>query len=128
MAFHIFLKAIHENKPIPLFGDGKQTRDFTYIDDIIDANVHSIEKGKAGEIYNVGGGNRREMKAIFPILEKITGKKVLIQHSDRQQGDVFHTYADINKAKKDFDFSPKVPLEEGLSREWEWIQKLYFDN
>ncbi|MFC2167153.1 NAD-dependent epimerase/dehydratase family protein, partial [Acidobacteriota bacterium] len=125
MAFHIFLKSIHENKPIPLYGDGKQTRDFTYIDDIIDANVLSMDKGKAGEIYNVGGGNQREMNAIFPVLENITGKKVLIQHFDQQRGDVFHTYADIDKAKKDLEFSPKIPLEEGLNHEWEWIQKLY---
>ncbi len=125
MAFHIFFKAIENNTPIPLYGDGKQTRDFTYIDDIVDANVHALDKGKAGEIYNIGGGNRKEMKTIFPILEKITGKEVLLQHFDRQRGDVFHTYADINKAKKVLDFSPQIPLEEGLSREWEWIQKLY---
>ncbi len=125
MAFHIFFKAIENNTPIPLYGDGKQTRDFTYIDDIVDANVHALDKGKAGEIYNIGGGNRKEMKTIFPILEKITGKEVLLQHFDRQRGDVFHTYADINKAKKVLDFSPQIPLEEGLSREWEWIRKLY---
>ncbi|MCJ7581555.1 MAG: NAD-dependent epimerase/dehydratase family protein, partial [Candidatus Aminicenantes bacterium] len=118
-------KSMNENKPIPLYGDGKQTRDFTYIDDIIDANVHSMDQGQAGEVYNVGGGNRKEMKAIFPILEKITGKKVLLQHFDRQKGDVFHTYAGINKAKKDLDFHPQIPLEEGLTQEWEWIQKLY---
>ncbi|MCJ7582184.1 MAG: NAD-dependent epimerase/dehydratase family protein, partial [Candidatus Aminicenantes bacterium] len=118
MAFHIFLKSMNENKPIPLYGDGKQTRDFTYIDDIIDANVHSMDQGQAGEVYNVGGGNRKEMKAIFPILEKITGKKVLLQHFDQQKGDVFHTYAGINKAKKDLDFHPQIPLEEGLTQEW----------
>jgi UDP-glucose 4-epimerase len=127
MAFHIFLKAINENKPIPLYGDGKQTRDFTYIDDIVNANIHSLEKGQAGEIYNVGGGNRLEMNAIFPMLEKITEKKVTFQHFDRQRGDVFHTYADIDKAKEDLGFSPEIPLEEGLSHEWEWIRKLYPD-
>lgn len=125
MAFHIFFKAMNENLPIPLFGDGKQTRDFTYIDDIVDANVKSLEKGKAGEIYNVGGGNRMEMKKIFPLLEKITGRKVLLKQENRQKGDVFHTYADINKAKEDLDFSPKISLQEGLRREWEWIQNLY---
>ncbi len=125
MAFHEFFKAIKKNLPVPLFGDGKQTRDFTYIDDIVDANIQSLEKGKAGEIYNVGGGIRKEMKEIFPLLEKITGRKVLLQHEDRQRGDVLHTYADINKAKKDLDFSPKITLEEGLNREWEWIQNLY---
>lgn len=125
MAFHIFLKAMSENKPIPLYGDGKQTRDFTYIDDIVDANIFSLDKGQSGGIYNVGGGNRKEMNTIFPLLEKISGKKVLIQHTDRQRGDVFHTYADISKAEKVLDFSPQIPLEMGLSREWDWIRKLY---
>ena len=71
MAFHKFFKAIEMDTPIHLYGDGKQTRDFTYIDDIVDANVHSIDKGKAGEIYNIGGGSRKEMDTIFPVLEKI---------------------------------------------------------
>ena len=128
MAFHIFFKTIIENKPIPLYSDGKQTRDFTFIDDIVDANVLSLDKGKAGEIYNIGGGQQKEMTEIFPLLEKITGKKVHIQHFDSQRGDVVHTYADINKAKKDLDFSPQILLEEGLNREWDWIQKLYVRN
>ena len=125
MAFHKFFKALLENSSIPLFGDGKQTRDFTYIDDIVEANIQSLEKGNPGEVYNVGGGNRKQIIDIFPILEKISGKEVRLKREDRQKGDVVHTFADINRAKEDLNFSPKVLLDEGLSREWEWIQILY---
>ena len=62
MAFHKFFKNIAEGKQISVYGDGKQTRDFTYIDDIINANFASINKGKAGEIYNIGGGNRKKIE------------------------------------------------------------------
>ena len=125
MAFHKFMKAIVEDSPLSVFGDGAQTRDFTYIDDIIEANFSSLEKGKAGQIYNIGGGNRRELKAIFPLLEKICGKKIKYRWEERQKGDVFHTYADIQKAHDDLGYSPETPLEDGLKKQWEWIQNLY---
>jgi nucleoside-diphosphate-sugar epimerase len=125
MAFHKFMKAIVENAPISVFGDGQQTRDFTYVDDIVEANYRSLEKATTGNVYNLGGGNRRELKTIFPVLEKITGKKVNLRWEERQKGDVFHTLADIQKAKTDLGYSPQTPIEEGLKREWEWIQRLY---
>jgi len=125
MAFHRFLKAMWEDKPLPLFGDGLQTRDFTYIDDIIKANLLALDRGKDGEVYNIGGGNRKKLKDLFPLLERITGKKIQLQNRGEQKGDVSHTYADISKAKKDLDYSPAVPLEEGLQRQWEWIENLY---
>lgn len=125
MAFHKFFKSIAEDTPLSVFGDGLQTRDFTYVDDIVDANFLSLERGKAGETYNIGGGNRKILRDIFPLLEKITGKKLHIQWKKSQKGDVFHTFADIQKAKKDLGFSPRTPLEEGLDREWEWIKGLY---
>jgi len=125
MAFHRFFKAIINDKQIPVFGNGKQTRDFTYIDDIIKATFSSIVKGRIGEIYNIAGGNRRKLEDIFPIIEKITLKNIQIKLEREQKGDVSHTYADIGKAKKDLNFSPQTPLTEGLQEEWSWIQKLY---
>ncbi|MBC8359752.1 MAG: GDP-mannose 4,6-dehydratase [Candidatus Aminicenantes bacterium] len=126
MAFHKFFKNIAEGKQISVYGDGKQTRDFTYIDDIINANFASINKGKAGEIYNIGGGNRKKIEDIFPILEKICQKKIKISKEKKQKGDVPHTYANIKKAQKDLDYTPQVQLQDGLNEEWKWIQKLYF--
>jgi len=123
MAFHRFFKAILLNKPITIYGDGKQTRDFTYVDDIIEANIISLSKGKEGEIYNIGGGNQLTLKNIFSFLEQICQKKIKLQFEKKQKGDVLHTFANIKKAYVDLDYSPKVSLKEGLQKEWNWIQR-----
>jgi UDP-glucose 4-epimerase len=125
MAFHVFFKAIAKDKQIPVYGDGNQTRDFTYIDDIIDANFSSLKKGKAGEIYNIGGGTRKKLKDIFPLLENICQKKVRILRKETQKGDMSHTFADIEKAQKDLCYSPQIKLQDGLKEEWLWTKKLY---
>jgi len=122
MAFHKFFKSISENREITVFGDGQQTRDFTYIDDIIKANLSSIENGKAGETYNLGGGTQRKLIDIIPVLEEISRKKVKIRYVAGQKGDVRHTFADIQKAKDDLKYTPEITLEEGLGLEWEWIK------
>lgn len=125
MAFHKFFKAIAEGKSISIYGDGKQTRDFTYIDDIIEAFFLSMTKGKNGEIYNVGGGNRKILEDILPLLERITQKKIEINREKNQKGDVLHTFAKIEKAKMDLGFSPQTQIEEGLREEWLWLKNLY---
>jgi len=123
MAFHRFFKAILLNKPITIYGDGKQTRDFTYVDDIIEANIISLSKGKEGEIYNIGGGNQLTLKTVFSLLEQISQKKIQLQFEKKQKGDVLHTFANIKKAYVDLNYSPKVSLKEGLQKEWNWIQR-----
>lgn len=125
MAFHKFFRTIGENKHISIFGDGKQTRDFTYIDDVIEANFAALERGKKGEIYNIGGGNRKKLEDIFPIFEKICQKKIKIKFKERQKGDVPHTFAKIDKARKDLDYSPRIKLYDGLKEEWIWVQSLH---
>jgi nucleoside-diphosphate-sugar epimerase len=111
MAFHRFLNIIGEDKEIKIYGDGQQTRDFTYIDDIIRANVSSITNGKPGETYNIGGGAQIKLIEVIPILEKICKKKIKIKSGEGQKGDVRHTFADIQKARDDLKYSPRVPLE-----------------
>ena len=125
MAFHKFYKAMSENREIIVFGDGKQTRDFTYIDDIIEANIASLEKAKIGEVYNIGGGHQEKLEDVFPIMEKISQKKIMIKKSERQKGDVPHTFALIEKARSDLNYSPQTPLLDGLKEEWIWLQRLY---
>jgi len=125
MAFHIFFKAIAKDKQIPVYGDGNQTRDFTYIDDVIDANFSSLKKGKVGEIYNIGGGTRKKLNDIFPLLENICQKKVRIVRKETQKGDMSHTFANIEKARKDLNYSPQIKLQDGLKEEWLWTKKLY---
>jgi nucleoside-diphosphate-sugar epimerase len=125
MAFHKFFTSILKGEEITVYGDGQQTRDFTFIDDIIWANMSSIENGRAGETYNLGGGNRVKLKDIIPILEEICQKPVKIRYGQGQKGDVRHTFADIQKAKNDLKYSPKSPLVQGLKSQWDWIRALH---
>ena len=125
MAFHKFFRHVVEEKSIPVYGDGKQTRDFTYIDDVIAACYSCIDHGLPGEIYNVGGGNRQKLEDLFPLFEEVCQKKVQIQWEKSQKGDVPHTQADIQKAKHDLGYNPDTDIRTGLCREWEWIRELY---
>lgn len=125
MAFHKFFKTIAEGEQISIFGDGKQTRDFTFIDDIIEANFASLENGKPGETYNIGGGTRKKLEDIIPIIEKICDKKAEINWEEKQKGDVLHTFANIEKARKDLNYSPETQIEDGLKEEWTWLRLLY---
>lgn len=125
MAFHKFFRSIAEGKPATIFGDGKQTRDFTYIDDIIEACLAALERGRPGETYNVGGGHQEMLVETFPLLEEICSKKINILWAEKQKGDVSETLADITKARRELDYSPRTALREGLREEWDWIQKLY---
>lgn len=125
MAFHKFFRSAAENKPVSVYGSGDQTRDFTYIDDIVEASLAAMDKGKPGEVYNIGGGHNRKIKDIFPLLNEVTGKKIEINHIEKQKGDVAHTSADISKAKTDLGYNPQTPLAEGLREEWIWVRHLY---
>ena len=125
MAFHKFFRAICLDSTITVFGDGLQTRDFTYIDDIVDANLAALTRGHTGEVYNVGGGHRRVLKELFPLFEEISGQKVRVQWDETQKGDVPHTSADIAKAARDLAYAPRTPLEEGLKKEWDWVKNVY---
>ncbi len=125
MAFHKFFKALAQDQPITVFGNGEQTRDFTYIDDIIDANLAALTHGRPGEVYNVGGGHRRILKDLFPIFENVSGRTLRLEWQNPQKGDVLHTSADIEKAARDLGYAPRTTLEDGLEEEWKWIKKVY---
>jgi UDP-glucose 4-epimerase len=125
MAFHKFFQAIAEDRPLVVFGDGEQTRDFTYVDDIVEANLSASRQGHPGEVYNVGGGHRERLNDLFPILEETCGKRVEVIRKERQKGDVDHTFADIQKAGLDLGYAPRTVLKDGLREEWEWIKSLY---
>lgn len=126
MAFHKFLKNITENKPIDVYGDGNQTRDFTFISDIVNATFSAaFSAGSEGKVFNLGGGCRIKLKEVLAIMEKANGSKIKVNFSGEQKGDVKHTYADTSKAKKILNFNPVVSVEEGISREMEWIKSFY---
>jgi UDP-glucose 4-epimerase len=125
MAFHRFFRSILEGKEIEIFGDGNQTRDFTYVDDIVKATFSAWQKGISGEVYNLGGGENISLLNLLRIIENVTGKKLKISFREREKGDAPHTWADYSKAKKDLEYTPSVKLELGLKNQWEWTKKIY---
>ncbi|MEO5760861.1 MAG: NAD-dependent epimerase/dehydratase family protein [Vicinamibacteria bacterium] len=121
MAFHRFLKAVRDGQPITLYGDGEQTRDFTYVSDLIDVLQASVVQGRPGLVYNVGGGQRISVLKVLETIATVTGRAVKIDKQAGQKGDMRDTLADTALAAADLGFIPKTPLATGLKAEWEWI-------
>lgn len=118
MAFHKFIEATLDGKSIPVFGDGEQTRDFTFIDDIVQANVDA-GFGKAEGVFNVGGGSRVTLNEVLKVIGDLAGT-VRIDRRPNEAGDVTHTWADVSAAQNAFGYAPRVPLREGLGRQVAW--------
>jgi nucleoside-diphosphate-sugar epimerase len=127
MAFHKFFVAVRNGRPVTVYGNGRQTRDFTFVDDIIDANLAALERGRTGEVYNVGGGHREPLNRVLPAIGRICGRPLKVERVEKQKGDVRDTFAGIAKARRELGFAPRTDLEDGLRREWEYIQELYAD-
>jgi UDP-glucose 4-epimerase len=121
MAFHRFLRAARAGQPIRVFGDGEQTRDFTFVSDIVAATRAAADSGRPGGVYNVGGGERISLNAVLELVGRVTGRKLDLVREEAQKGDMRDTFADTTAARRDLGFRSTVGLEEGLGREWEWI-------
>jgi nucleoside-diphosphate-sugar epimerase len=122
MAFHKFLRAARDGTPVRLYGDGGQTRDFTFVADIVSATRAAADSGRPGCVYNVGGGERIAMSEVLQRIEKVTGRRLEIVREEAQKGDMRDTFADTRAAQRDLGFRSTVPLDEGLAREWEWMR------
>jgi nucleoside-diphosphate-sugar epimerase len=126
MAFHKFFQSILQDEAIPIYGDGQQTREFTFVSDIIAANLAAATAPQAvGEIFNIGGGSRVVLAEVLNTIEEIVGKPIKKNHIEKAMGDARHTGADVSKAKKILGYQPQVSLREGLTQEWEWVKSLY---
>jgi UDP-glucose 4-epimerase len=123
MGFHRFLRAVLENKPIALYGDGEQTRDFTFVDDAVSATVAAATKGVPGRVYNIGGGSRVSINEVLEMIGRISGRTPLVAAESVQKGDMRHTYADTTRARTDLGFAPTVDLERGLAAEYKWLNE-----
>lgn len=120
MAFHRFIRAALEDTPIALYGDGEQSRDFTFVADIVAANVAAAESDVAGAVFNIGGGSRTTVNEVLATIAGIVGREVRVERHDVQRGDVRHTSADMSAAQRLLGFAPRVPLAEGLRAQVEW--------
>lgn len=122
MAIHYFTRCIEEGKKVTIFGNGKSSRDYTYIEDIIQGIIASIQVESSFDIFNLGGSEPIALNDLIYVIEKKLGKTARKVYLGNQQGDVEHTYADITKAKNQLGYNPKVRLEEGIERFIHWYR------
>jgi UDP-glucose 4-epimerase len=122
MGFHRFLRAAIVDQPITLFGDGEQTRDFTFVDDAAAATMAAATRGVPGRVYNIGGGSRVSINQVLDMIGRVTGRPPRVATDHAQKGDMRHTYADTALAQTDLGFSPTIDLERGLAAEYGWLK------
>ncbi len=125
MAFYKFIKSAINGKPIIIYGDGRQSRDFTYVSDVVAANILAMQKDTEDTIFNIGGGNYVTVNETIELLGKLLKLPVNVKYKEKEKGDVRDTSADINRAKRELGFNPKYDLNYGLEKELEWIKKIY---
>lgn len=126
MAFRKFLEAARQGRPWIVYGDGAQTRDFTYVTDAVRANLLAADDPSACGVYNIGGGARIALTEALELLRACAlrhgvARSIEIRHEDRVEGDVRHTYADGTRARDAIGFEPRVALAEGLDAEAAWV-------
>ncbi len=121
MAFNRFIKAALAGAPITLYGDGEQTRDFTYVDDAVAATIAAGDRGVPGRAYNIGGGSRVTVNQVLDIIGRVAGKPLDVRREPAQKGDMRDTYADTTLARADLGFKPRVSLEQGIEAEYRWL-------
>jgi len=124
MGFHKFLRATLLDQPITVYGDGEQTRDFTFVHDAVAANIAAATRGIPGRVYNIGGGSRVSINEVLDMIARVSGRRPNITMDPAQKGDMRHTYADTSLARADLGFVPKVGLEEGLAAEHAWLAEI----
>jgi UDP-glucose 4-epimerase len=125
MAFHRFCRAMLRGEPIVVYGDGTQSRDFTFIADAIEANVRAWTRSAAQGVYNVGGGSQVEVREAIALLERFLGVAAQVRFEPRPPGDPLRTRADAERIRADLEFVPATPIEHGLAAEAEWARGLY---
>ena len=122
----LFVKAIMENKSPTIHGDGLQSRDFTYVDNAVQANIKALfakQKEALNEVYNIAVGERTTVIELFETLKEVVGSQLQAKFGPERQGDVKHSLADISKARNYLGYSPNVSVKEGLHIAFQWYLK-----
>jgi len=119
-----FIHALLHGYPPTIYGDGEQSRDFTFIENVVHANLLAMEMEHAsGEVLNIACGNQTSLNQLLNFLQDLIGKKVLPRHEEPRKGDVRHSLADIHKATKILNYKPQIDIQEGLRRTVEYYRK-----
>lgn len=125
MAFHRFIRALRAGRPVPLLGDGRQTRDFTFVADAVDATCRAAGADLApGEVLNVAGGARVELREAVALLGELLGRTPQLATDPPPPGEMPHTYADVARARRLLGWTARTPLAEGLRAQVAWIEAL----
>ena len=122
MAFTRIATALYAGRPFRVFGTGEQSRDFTYVSDAVSATIAAMERGVAGEMYNVGGGTEAALRDVIALCERISGRRLEVVHERAMAGDVRRTAADTSRIRRDVQWSPRTNLEDGLRAHLDWAQ------
>src|SRR5215213_6253416 len=125
MAFNRFIRKAIDGEPIAILGDGRQVRDFTYVEDVVAGTRAAAARGHGGSVYNIGGGTEIELNQVVDMLEQVLERNVLVEHRPAARGDVDKTCADGTRAAKELGVVPTVPLATGLAAEVEWMLGQY---
>jgi nucleoside-diphosphate-sugar epimerase len=120
MALAKIVSCLVEGRPFELFGDGTQSRSFTYVDDAVEATVLAMERARAGSVYNVGGGSEASLLQVIESLGAIAGRRLELLRAPRREGDARRTAADTSRIRMDLGWEAATPLEEGLRAQWRW--------
>ncbi len=123
MAIHLFSRRILAGEPIPVYGDGSTSRDYTYVSDIVSGLVAALQRADGFQIYNLGGSVTTTLAELIALLEDQFGAKAIIDRRPEQPGDVPRTWADISRAKAELDYQPGVSLRQGIGEFAEWYQR-----
>jgi UDP-glucose 4-epimerase len=119
MAFTRFLRAAIAGEPVEVLGDGEQSRDFTFVSDAVDATVRAIGAAP-GSRYNVGGGSRASINQVIDIIQEVSGRQLAVKHSPWAPGDMAHTWANTDRARRELGWKPRTGLGEGLAAQYRW--------
>ena len=125
MAFHRFCRSLLRGEEILVYGDGRQSRDFTFIDDAIEANVRAWQRSAPQGVYNIGGGSQVDVLESIAILEKALGAKAKLRFEPRPPGDPLRTRADATRLQADLGYVTRVGIADGLAAEAAWARTLY---
>lgn len=124
MAFRRMMECIREGRPIPVYGDGSQSRDFTYVDDAVEATLAAMRSDRAlRRTVNVAGGQPVSLKEAIRTLEQVVGRPVAVEHLPGLPGEMAETRAVTERARKWLEWQPRVALAEGLVRQWIWLER-----
>ena len=123
MAIQHFLSACRNGETVSMFGDGTQTRDFTFVGDIVEANVRAMEAPDSA-VINVCGGSRISLTDLLELLQETSGRQLRIEREPPAQGDAKHTFGDNSLAQRVLGFKPRTALAEGVAAQWRWLNDL----